>query len=1133
MFMQRDGMPGTGIEDPILIFRNVRQRLRQLAVVAILSGAAVLPAGAQSLTLTKEVAPTEMHPGDVGVYTIKVKNTGAAAATNVMVSDSVPAGLIVTDTEPDATPPSIGNLDYSWDFASLAAGAEEVISVSFVVSSSAIVIDKEDKLDATLMNAAHASADGGLQADSNAVDLHLTFAAGPFIMCPGDVEITEGCPTSFPEQTYGIAMAVDPCDPNPTVTFVDSAMVGAGPGCSEFTRTWTAKNLSGCMSTCVQKFTIKSAAAPVITGSPQGRDLGCNPEETDFPSCDSLKDQLVVAPDACGGLITKTCEQIIPDTGECLKTRTYRLTATNACGKSASVNVEFTYTDDEVPAEITLIPGTSPLPCNATTAEINAALGTASATDNCDTDVTIVPSDGDIQTVDSCTRSLTRTFTATDNCGKSAQKSTTVQWRVDGVKPTINASGTVPNESNLGCNPSASEIDTALGTATADDNCGVGAPTPATGAITPHEGCILKQTRTWNVTDNCGNQADPVSRTIFWTVDLQNPTITAMGSEENGAHIGCNPSPLVIEAALGFASADDNCGVGDPTATTDPIVPGTGCNVSQTRRWNVADNCGRPAAEVTRTIHWKVDVTPPVITPMGNDDALPCNPSAEQIEAALGSATAQDNCDGALTPIATDDEEVINGCVHSITRRWNVSDTCLNAAAEKTRTATWTEDEVDPTFTNPPQDVTVQCNGTIPAPANVTATDNCDTAVTVTPVPEVESPKDECTGNYTIARKWIAEDNCGNTAEHTQVITVLGCKGTISGFVYEDNNDDGIKDAGEAGIGNVTVTLTGTDCAGNAVNTNTMTANDGSYSFPNLMKGTYKLTETQPVGYNDGLDAKENVPIVGSRTMDMITDIALPIGGNSPNNNFGELKPKQCYGCPESNLVSSFMCVSQDENFIYMKFVQFNNDNSYGDNSVWGGKRRFFKQLVTSDQAQFALTDNQGTVVLQWFQDYLSPSSNAPSGYACLGLEGDGGLVSGPASALMEMTTSMADNLNKLGYAMNGTAMVSLAAPCSGKVDLLVNSPPTLSNTDYTLKCPGSFTGSSNTFGVSGNYESVTGWDFLNSYSAKIKKSDLGIEGAWTGTITPLTQHNSPSKFCPEMYAPVPVDCGDTDVNCP
>ncbi|MCH9639615.1 MAG: carboxypeptidase regulatory-like domain-containing protein, partial [Betaproteobacteria bacterium] len=73
---------------------------------------------------------------------------------------------------------------------------------------------------------------------------------------------------------------------------------------------------------------------------------------------------------------------------------------------------------------------------------------------------------------------------------------------------------------------------------------------------------------------------------------------------------------------------------------------------------------------------------------------------------------------------------------------------------------------------------------------------------------------------------------------------------SISGFVYCDDNDDGVKDAGEAGLNGVTVQLL--NAAGVVISTTT-TGADGSYSFTGLDAGTYSVVEpNQPAGKNDG-----------------------------------------------------------------------------------------------------------------------------------------------------------------------------------------------------------------------------------------------------------------------------------------
>ncbi|MDZ4780472.1 MAG: SdrD B-like domain-containing protein, partial [Planctomycetia bacterium] len=110
---------------------------------------------------------------------------------------------------------------------------------------------------------------------------------------------------------------------------------------------------------------------------------------------------------------------------------------------------------------------------------------------------------------------------------------------------------------------------------------------------------------------------------------------------------------------------------------------------------------------------------------------------------------------------------------------------------------------------------------------------------------------------------------------------------SIGGFVYVDADNDGIFDGGEAPIPNTTVTLTGTDDLGNAINQVDTTDAAGAYLFENLRPGTYTLTETQPAGF---LDGKDTIGTPGGTTAnDVFSNIVLPTNFNGINNNFGEI----------------------------------------------------------------------------------------------------------------------------------------------------------------------------------------------------------------------------------------------------
>jgi hypothetical protein len=104
----------------------------------------------------------------------------------------------------------------------------------------------------------------------------------------------------------------------------------------------------------------------------------------------------------------------------------------------------------------------------------------------------------------------------------------------------------------------------------------------------------------------------------------------------------------------------------------------------------------------------------------------------------------------------------------------------------------------------------------------------------------------------------------------------------ISGYVYVDLNNNGLKDANETGIGGVIVTATNSlTGASQSVLTNA----DGSYTLVGLIPGTYTLTETQPGFYSDGRDTRFGVD---SPLNDQWVGISLAPSQAATGYNFGE-----------------------------------------------------------------------------------------------------------------------------------------------------------------------------------------------------------------------------------------------------
>lgn len=116
----------------------------------------------------------------------------------------------------------------------------------------------------------------------------------------------------------------------------------------------------------------------------------------------------------------------------------------------------------------------------------------------------------------------------------------------------------------------------------------------------------------------------------------------------------------------------------------------------------------------------------------------------------------------------------------------------------------------------------------------------------------------------------------------------------ISGFVYQDNNDNGRRDVGEPGIGGVTIRLVPRDTIAPVSAIETITLADGSYQFQNLPPGLYDIIQvTQPPGLDDGRDSAGTIDgrIVGiaDEPGDAIRSIQLLGNSSGVEYNFGEL----------------------------------------------------------------------------------------------------------------------------------------------------------------------------------------------------------------------------------------------------
>ncbi|MEN1678763.1 MAG: SdrD B-like domain-containing protein [Planctomycetota bacterium] len=108
---------------------------------------------------------------------------------------------------------------------------------------------------------------------------------------------------------------------------------------------------------------------------------------------------------------------------------------------------------------------------------------------------------------------------------------------------------------------------------------------------------------------------------------------------------------------------------------------------------------------------------------------------------------------------------------------------------------------------------------------------------------------------------------------------------SLSGYVYHDRSDDGVRDLGEEPIAGVTLTLL---LDGEPTGKSAITNEQGFYQFTDLAPGKYTVIESQPAGYYDGKDTPGSTGGTAA-VNDVIAEIMLAFGDNSVENNFGEL----------------------------------------------------------------------------------------------------------------------------------------------------------------------------------------------------------------------------------------------------
>jgi protocatechuate 3,4-dioxygenase beta subunit len=296
-----------------------------------------------------------------------------------------------------------------------------------------------------------------------------------------------------------------------------------------------------------------------------------------------------------------------------------------------------------------------------------------------------------------------------------------------------------------------------------------------------------------------------------------------------------------------------------------------------------------------------------------------------------------------------------------------------------------------------------------------------------------------------------------NTVDAGYVLSNLN----LGDKIFYDNNRSGTFDAGDAPLAAASVNLYKDDnndnIADGAAIRNTVTDNNGIYSFLNLAPGHYIVGVNLPPAYitSGGADPDNNVDndnngntVTGTEARgNAITLVSgtEPTGGNTNNTydigiynpNIPPVGGERCFVSPTVPAIvwakSTWSTNTANQTVtIRTTFSKTFVDNTYGTSVIgWPGGHSF-GNLTGSDKLGWSIKDANGVVKLAFEQDYISSGAGFPSGYGTLGFGGDGNNPTvGTTTDVVSFNTSMDVNFNDYGYVLttNSPATDALYTP--------------------------------------------------------------------------------------------------------
>ena len=538
--------------------------------------------------------------------------------------------------------------------------------------------------------------------------------APPTITCPGDQNLS--CGSTVPNYIPSLAVD-DNC--SGTVTITQSP--GEGSTFVEgMTINMTAEDESGNSSTCSFVIDVENDVTPPVITCPADQALIC--ETATIPNYFSLFSVM----DNCNADVTIT--QSPGEGSTFVEGMTITMTAEDQSGNMSSCTFAINGSaDTEVPA-ITCI-SNQEVSCGAALPDYT---GTITATDNCDSNLTLTQSPAPGSTV---SNGMLVTITAEDASGNRDNCSFTVNVTDDGP-PTISCIG----DQTLSCDDTLPDYTSMI---TVADDCDSSPPlitqSPAPGsAVTDGMTVVITAEDASANTNSCSF--------ILVFTDNEAPVLSCSGDQT----LSCGN---VIPDYTTLVTASNNCD-SSPTITQAP-APGSSYTDGMTITMTATDEAGN-SSQCTFVVYRSSDTSAPDLN-CPADQTLTCGAALPDY---TNMASASDNCDS--NPTVT--QSPIAGSTFTPGMLVTLSTT---DAAGNTSNCSFTidlaEDTTAPVITCPgdqPLDVNQNCTLILPDyTGQVTATDDCGNTPEITQSP---APGSVLNGASTVTL--TATDASGNTS---------------------------------------------------------------------------------------------------------------------------------------------------------------------------------------------------------------------------------------------------------------------------------------------------------------------------------------------------------------------------------